>query len=104
MRKIVSLLAVLLLAAACTNANDSASDSASAQSLQPALAGYQVQNVDNVIDTFAATAGATATRLGRTRAAVAGTGLGAHHALKHPAHRPAPHAAPIRTDSADNRP
>jgi hypothetical protein len=62
-RILMMMLAVFMLAA-CGQTGDSSSDATSAQNLQPALTGYQVQNVDNVLDAFAATAGTTAVGTG----------------------------------------
>lgn len=58
-RLLMMMLAVFVVAA-CQPTGDSSSDRAAAQNLQPALSGYQVQNVDNVLDAFAATTGTTA--------------------------------------------
>lgn len=62
-RFLMIVLAAFALAA-CNPTGDTSSDATSAQNLQPALTGYQVQNVDNVLDAFATTAGAGAVASG----------------------------------------
>jgi hypothetical protein len=66
LRKTILLLGVALLAvflAACET-TDSASDPAAAQSVQPNLAGYDVQTTDNYSDALAAVAGTGALATG----------------------------------------
>lgn len=70
MMLLIGVLAAALLLAAC-DTDDSSSDSAAAQNLQPNLTGYDVQNPDNVIDTFSGGIGAAALAAGNIPLAAA---------------------------------
>lgn len=67
LRKMMLLLGVTLLAVflASCETNDSASDTASAQNMQPNLTGYTVQTTDNYTDALAAVAGTSAVLTGQ---------------------------------------
>lgn len=60
----IGILTLMLAMVACRDTNDTANDAASAQSLQPSLAGFQVQNADNILDSFATAAGTGALTTG----------------------------------------
>lgn len=74
MNKLLTLITVFVIGivlVACQPTNDSSSDSASAQSLQPNLAGYEVQNSDNIIDGFSTALAASALTSGNVPLAIA---------------------------------
>lgn len=74
MKKLITLLtlvALVFVLVACGETGDTSSDSTAAQQLQPNIAGFDVQNSDNVIDGFSTTLAATALASGNVPLAIA---------------------------------
>lgn len=69
MQKQVTIVALLLLITSVLTAcgvktNDTKNDVSSAQNVQPRLAGYEVRDVDNIVDAFSTALGASALATG----------------------------------------